>query len=793
MKNYPTVLLIWGLILLCTLSLKGQEYRQTIRGQIRDVDTQIPLIGAAVVIKNAVANTGTVTDLDGQFRFDQIPVGRIDLEVTYLGYEPQQLNSILLTSGKELVLQIDLVESAIRMNEVVVTATHDKTEALNELAGVSARSFSVEETSRYAGSFYDPARMAQNFAGVTVGSGDDLNNEIIVRGNSPTGLLWRMEGVEIPNPNHFGALGNSGGGISMLSSTMLSNSDFYTGAFPAEFGNASSGVFDLNLRKGNNEKLEHSLMIGVLGLEAATEGPISRKTGSSYLINYRYSTLAVLQTLGVNPAGDALPKYQDLSFKINLPTAKAGTFALFGLGGINQSSFEPVANRQDWAFEDDKWGFIEKQQVGTIGLSHRLVLSNKSYLRTVAVASSNRYSENDYWLNDQLNYEPHVDEETRATNGAFRLSTMYNLKLNAKNTLRAGLIGSHLSFDFTFDSDNGEYLQRYFDNSGSTQYLQAYAQWKHRFDDRLSMNAGLHYSHLMLSHQQAVEPRFALEWQLSSKQKLSAAMGLHSKMEHLALYLFDGTLPSGRRHVPARDTEFSKAWHAILSYDHRLGEQLRLKTEVYYQHLFNVPIENDINSLGSLINATDVWDVIGVQEVVNEGRGRNYGVDLTLERFFADQYYFLLTGSLYKSEYQPLNGQWYSTAFDGNYQLTALGGKEFKVGRKKTNILGFNAKLIYSGGRRTTPIDLQASIEAGHTVYLADQPYGAREWPYKRLDVGASYRINASGMTHSFLLDIQNVTNQQNIYSQYFSPSAGTLRPVYQTGLLPVFAYRLEF
>lgn len=793
MKNHPIVLLLWGVTFLCTLSSHAQEYTQTIRGQVRDVDTQIPLIGAAVVLQQPGEPIGAVTDLDGNFRFDQIPVGRINLEVSYLGYEPQYLNSLLLTSGKELVLQIDLVESAISMNEVVVTAAHDKTEALNELASVSARSFSVEETSRYAGSFYDPARMAQNFAGVSVGGGDDLNNEIIVRGNSPTGLLWRMEGVEIPNPNHFGALGNSGGGISMLSSTMLSNSDFYTGAFPAEFGNATSGVFDLNLRKGNNQKQEHSFMIGVLGLEAATEGPISKASGSSYLINYRYSTLAVLQSLGVNPAGDALPKYQDLAFKVNLPTAKAGTFSLFGLAGSNQSSFAPIADRNEWDFEDDKWGFLEQQKVGTIGLSHRLVLSDKSYLRTVAVASANRYQEEDYWLDEQLNYQRHLDEETTSTNGALRLSTMYHLKFNAKNTLRAGLIGSHLSFNFTFDNDNGEYLQRYFDNSGSTQYFQAYAQWKHRFDDRLSMNAGLHYSHLMLSNQQAIEPRMSLEWQLSSSQKLSAALGMHSKMEHLALYLFDGTLPNGRQHIPARDTEFGKAWHAILSYDHRLGEQLRLKTEVYYQHLFNIPIENNINSLGSLLNATDIWDVIGVQEIVNQGLGRNYGIDITLERFLEKQYYFLLTGSLYKSEYQPLNGEWYSTAFDGNFQVTALGGKEFSVGKKKRNILGFNAKLIYSGGRRTTPIDLDASREAGRTVYLTDQPYGSRNWPYKRLDIGFSYKINAARMTHSILLDVQNVTSQQNIYSQYFSPSAGALRSVYQTGLLPVFAYRLEF
>ena len=372
MKKMLTVLLFGSVLLLFAFNATAQDLTQTIRGQVRDIDSQIPLIGATLMLNIGTESMGTVTDLDGKFRFESVPVGRFDLTAHYLGYEPLLLNSLLLTSGKELVLSLDLVESAIAMKEVVVTAQHDKTEALNELASVSARSFSVEETSRYAGSFYDPARMAQNYAGVSVGSGDDLNNEIIIRGNSPTGLLWRLEGIEIPNPNHFGALGNSGGGISMLSSSMLTNSDFYTGAFPAEFGNATSGVFDLNLRKGNNEKQEHALMLGVLGLEVATEGPLNRDAGSSYLLNYRYSTLAILQSLGLNPAGDALPKYQDLAFNINLPTAKMGTFSLFGLGGTNQSYFEPVADQQQWQFEEDKWGFLEEQQVGTLGLGHRL-------------------------------------------------------------------------------------------------------------------------------------------------------------------------------------------------------------------------------------------------------------------------------------------------------------------------------------------------------------------------------------------------------------------------------------
>lgn len=213
--------------------------------------------------------------------------------VQMVGYEEVILSQIELKSAKELVLEIEMQEAVARFDEVVISGRKNKEKPVNEMASVSARSFTVEETSRYAAAAFDPAGMAQNFAGVTSG-GDDLYNEIVVRGNSPKGVLWRLEGVEIANPNHFAAGGGQGGAISMLSSTTLGNSDFYTGAFPAEYGNALSGVFDLKLRKGNTQKRESSFMIGALGLEVGTEGPLSKKYGGSYLVNYRYSTLGFM-------------------------------------------------------------------------------------------------------------------------------------------------------------------------------------------------------------------------------------------------------------------------------------------------------------------------------------------------------------------------------------------------------------------------------------------------------------------------------------------------------------------
>ncbi len=235
---------------------------------------------------------------------------------------------------------------------------------------VSGPYFSVEETKRYAGSFNDPARMAASYAGVT--GTPDGNNDIIIRGNSPRGMLWRLEGIEVPNPNHFANEGASGGPISILNSNMLDNSDFLTGAFPADYGNAYSGVFDINLREGNNRKTEYSLMAGILGTDCSAEGPFKKGGQSSYLINYRYSTIAMLDAIGVKIIDDGIPRFQDLSFNLVFPTKHAGKFKIFGVGGLS-----------DISEQDTHYVNVFGVDMGVIGVSHQIFLCKNSYLKTL--------------------------------------------------------------------------------------------------------------------------------------------------------------------------------------------------------------------------------------------------------------------------------------------------------------------------------------------------------------------------------------------------------------------------
>ena len=790
-----TIAFAW--VLLCCLSYAhAQNHTQTIRGKIVDEESLLPLIGANVLLLNSNPPIGASTDEMGAFRLENIPIGRQSLEVSYLGYESKYIQHILVTTGKEVVLNIEMLESLVKMDEVVVSAESQKSQPLNEMAIASARSFSVEETGRYASSLFDPARMAQNFAGVsTTGGNSDLFNEIIVRGNSPRGVLWKLEGIEIPNPNHFGDMGNSGGGISMLSSSLLSTSDFYTGAFPAEFGNATSAAFDLNLRKGNNQKREHSFMFGILGTEIASEGPFKKGSDASYLFNFRYSSLSILQKLGPNPVGDVLPEYGDISFNLNLPTKTAGNFNLFGLMGKNRAYFEPVADSTQWEFSDDRFGFNARQSVATIGLAHKLLLSNDSYLHTVVAGSIDNASDDEYFYDQRNNYQRVTDFIYSFDNNIYRLSTTYHKKINAMHSYQVGAIIGHHAFEFAadeFDSHNNEYYT-YLQNKGSSNQYQAFTQWKYRITENWTVTNGLHFNYFGLNDTYSIEPRLASKWNLSERQSIHLAMGLHSRPEHPSFYMAETSNSDEIRNTPNMDVDYLKAAHFVAGYDHRFNSNLRLKLEAYYQYLYDVPVEMDPDSRATILNTIEIWDVLDGDKVSNEGRGKNIGLDLTLEKNFSRSYYFLITGSIFDSKFRTIEKEWYNTRFNSQYQGNFLFGKEFIGGKSKNRIFALNGKFIVNGGNRMTPIKLAESRASGYGIYDRDNFLGASVGMYYRLDVGISYKINRPKMTHSIMLDIQNITNRLNPLEVYYSRSRQDLVTDTHTGLFPVINYRVEF
>lgn len=769
-------------------NLTAQNLTQTVRGTVVDKVSQSPVPNARIILINGDSTRTVVSDETGKFTLTSVPVGNRTIKVTYSGYKDALMQNLTVNAGKELVLTINLEEDVTGLEEVTIKAKVEKNKPLNSMSTVSTRTFSVEETQKFAAAVNDPARMATAFAGV-VQTGDG-NNNISIRGNSPNGLLWRMEGVDIPNPNHFANVGTSGGGISILSAQLLSNSDFSTGAFAAEYGNALSGVFDVRLRKGNNQKREYTVQLGVLGADISAEGPFKKGYDGSYLVNYRYSTLNLLGKIGV-PLGDANTLFQDLSFNLSLPTQKLGKFTVFGFGGL--SAQYTTSEKDSLRWKEDEFTQLNTSffsNTGAVGITNTKLFKNQSNLKTALVFSGNANGYHEEKL--QSDYATLIQQyNQKYVQDKITFSATYTQKISAKSNIRTGFIVNQLGYSLKQNDleDSGIMVEK-LSVRGNTQTLQGFFQWNYKLTPKLTTNAGMHYFQLLLNNSFSLEPRASLKYDLTARQHVTFGYGLHSQLQPLGIYFAQKPAETGYT-VPNRNLGLSKAHHFVLGYDIVITEFSHIKTEVYYQHLFNVPVSKDITDTYSILNAENGYYM---EPLTNKGLGKNYGLELTYERFLYKNLYYLLSASLYESKYKAVNGNWYNTRYNTNFALSFTIGKEWTLSEKRKNrILGFNVKTVYVGGLRYTPIDLDASIEAGKTKFVDAQTFNQRMPDYYRLDLRLSLKRNYKRLTSTLALDIQNTTNRKNVGGQYFDMKTGQVKYWYQTGLIPVLSYKIEF
>lgn len=785
----PFLYLLFAIIFLKYNTATAQnKFTQTIKGTVTDKASRLPLQGVTVKLITAAATKATASDADGTYRLTQVPVGRHVIEVSFTGYQTSTLSEILVTTGKETEVNIELAPSLKQLNEVTVKTGSDK-RPINAMAMSSARSFSPEETNRYAGGFFDPARMAQSFAGVIAG-GD--NNEIVVRGNSPKSLQWRLEGIEIINPNHFSNAGASGGNLSMINSTLLSTSDFYTGAMPAEYGNATSGVFDLKFRKGNTDKRETSLSIGLLGAGATFEGPFKKGSNASYLISYRYSSLALLQKAGLLGDLTSAPTYQDLSFNFVFPTKSAGTFSLFGIGGINNLNIDAKRDYTKWDEREDADDFKNKSGAGSMGLKHVYIANSKLYFTNILSYSRDQTKMTDDTLT--TNYQPSRVQTSSFTNSTVRYAGTMNYRASNADNIRAGVNAAELNYnlyDQEYKHETGR-LQETLNQKGNAHSLDAFVENKYDFDNGLSLNTGVHANYFNLSKSWAIEPRLGLNYQLPHSQTLSFAAGTYDRLESLSYYFAKDPVTSAVTNSGMKPTQSAQA---VLGYEKIFASRLKFKTEVYYQHLYNVPVSSDPTNNFSLLNVLDNTNINGADytSLVNKGTGKNYGVEFSLEKSLSRGYYFIATTSLFDSKFKALSGQEYNSAFNSHYVVNLVAGKEWAVSKDKKNLFGLNGKFIYAGGRKYSPINFAESLRLDEQVIDQSKINTLTADPYIRVDFSVSYRINSKKVAHYLLLDVQNLLNRENNIGLYYNPSKRDIEKNKWIGIVPVLSYRIDF
>ncbi len=806
---------IFGIVIGLTFFVQmtmSQDLTQTIRGQIIDTDSKQPLIGVTIFMVGTNPPKGTTSDINGNFRITEVPVGRATLQLTYLGYETRTIPNLVVNSAKEVVLSLTMQESAIKMNEVVISGSQNDSDPVNKMALISARSISPEQTERFAGGFNDPSRILANFAGVT--NTQDGSNDIIVRGNSPKYIQWRLEGVEITNPNHFADQNAISGGISALNNRLLTTSDFYTGAFTAEYGDVLSGVYDVKLRTGNNEKTEGAFGLGILGTDLTLEGPFSKNYSGSYLINYRYSTVSLIDKMGLVDIG-GIPKFQDATIKLSLPTEKAGVFSVFGIGGLSGLTLEDI--KPDlWELPGDR-GLqaqivedIEKQTyLANVGVNHIINVDDRSFIKTSLSYSNNGIRDKIFEseIIDVADVNGHMREDTvnRTLNyssllnrATYRGTVKYSNKLNARNRIQLGF--NYTLFDFkneqsrlSDDLSSRISLTDFHENVGT---FRNFIQWKYRINENIHIVSGLHSMNVLLNHKRTLEPRISGEWRFR-KNVLTAGYGQHSTMESVHHYYTKIQRADGTYSEPNKNLDLLKAHHYVLGYSRQLSSNLNAKIELYYQYLYDLPVENNDSSYFSTINEGLDYRYV---DLVNEGTGENYGIEFTLERYFVNNHYFMINGSLYESKYKALDGIERNTKFNGNYLVNVLCGQEFpNLGRKRNKTFGINTKLFYGGGQKYIPL---LRDDAGN---LAVDPENGTFWDYDnayedkledafQLNISFSYKWNRVRTTHEIFMNLDNVTDHKGKLSEYYDEDEpNSIGYATQFGFFPNLMYRVYF
>jgi len=772
-------------ILIAVMTTFAQaQTTQTIRGQVTDVASGEPMTGATIMV-DGQTDMAAVSDADGRFSIQKVPVGRHTIRVSFVGYEPLELKEQLLSSGKEMVLDLKMTESISTLDEVVVKPQVNKQLPLNEMAQVGARMFSVEEASRYAGGVSDPARTASMFPGV---AGSGVYNGISIHGNSPQMLQWRVEGVEVNNPNHFADITMAGGGIfTSLNGTVLANSDFMTGAMPAEYGNALSGAFDMKMRTGNNTKYEHAVQLGTLGVDFASEGPIGKESKASYLVNYRYSFMEIAKKIHAINITQTMD-YQDLSAKLNFPTEKAGTFAVWFTGLIDNFGNE-LSDSTEWESLWDASESWANQRSCAGGLTHTYRFDGGGTLTSSVAYTGSYYKLYSKLFDDNLKEMPYLEGKNSQNN--LIVSVQHKRKISSRYTMQNGVEYRQMSFkacdDYVHRIGDPE-MYHVYDAEGNTTLARAYTNHKVALSQKFSTVAGVNVMYFGVNGQTLVEPRVSLQYQATPSSTFSVAYAMNSRKESIGAYFVfddDGETEANK------DLGLTRSHHVSFTFSQRLGDNAILKIEPYYQWLFDVPVEE-----GTTYSVINERSFLQGKVLTNDGLGRNYGIDLTLERYLKNGFYGMFTGTVFRSEYRDAQHEWHHTLYDLGYITNALGGKEWMVGPNKKNVLGINGRLTVMGGGRYTP-----EVEGVTFEDVLNDPYWEmprqEDKPFeKKMDTNVGYAfsmkytINKERVAHHFILEYLNV---KSFEGRGFNRRTNKIVDYYTSLTFPNVAYRIEF
>jgi hypothetical protein len=738
---------------------------QTVRVKIIDAQTMVGVESATVNIEKYSLNA--IADKSGDAVFNNVPIGRLEIKVSSVGYATKLVKELLLESSKELILTINLEADSKNLNQITVTAASENTSG----AIMGINTITSEQIFRLPATFFDPARLAFSFAGVA--NTNDQANGMSIRGNAPEALQWRLEGIEIVNPNHLSNAGTfsdqptqTGGGTNILSAQLLGNMNFLSGTFPAGYGNALGGVMDMRFRVGNNNKHEHTVQIGLIGLDLSSEGPLNKNKKSSYLINYRYSFTGILGLMGVDFGGESI-KFQDLAFNLNFPTKKLGTFMIFGMGGNSSNEFVPDSDQKNWTSEKDFNNIDFNSRMALVGVSHNIGLNNSWNIKTVIANSGLENLRSVYVTNPAVS----TSSYNYQARNIISFSSILSGNILKNLGLKSGINVSHYFNEYNFNNKDKSFY------SSDEFVLQPFLKFNNPSQSKINYNLGLQLAYYSKSKIAHIEPRAAFSYKLNDNLKLKTAYGLHSYQPQNR-YAYEYKLMPIRSH------------HISVGAQYDLGTSDQFSTEIFYQGLFNLPFYGDVNQFASYLNGLENLN-IKAQNFNETNKGRNFGIELNYKKLLNKGLFVIVNTTLYKSQFMIFDNSYYDTRFSGNHIVNLTLGKEWQ--RNKDKIIGVNTRIAWLGGFRNYEIDLLNSAKEQTTVYNYRKPLNVKNPDYFRPDLRVYFKKSRTKYARTISIDIQNAASYKNQAFDYYDTFLNKVVSKKQLGLIPMFNYRWEF
>lgn len=760
----------------------GQELSQQLYGTVRNAETLAPIDEAQLLLSNGAETYQAISDSTGSFQFEAVLPGRYQLQVSHVAYQRRLIPEIQVKTSRPEIMSIFLQERNVLLQEAEISVSPGSEIPEN----IHQNLFTIEETQRYAASFYDPARLVRSLPGVT--AANDQTNLLSVHGQSPNHVGWQIEGIEILSPNHLPNAGtpsdrstSSGGGVNILSGQLMDNSSFYTGSLPASMGNSLGGLFDINLRPGSRNQYSHTLQASLLGIDLATEGPLQKQYNSSYLVNYRYSTVGLLSQLGVNFGNEEI-LYQDLSFHLKWSKTSVGNISLFGLGGLSSNYLFRIEDPALWEKDKDGQEVNFKAGMGALGLNHRLSINDRASIQSGFIYSgrfSNRTSDTYSpdivlydWTSEKVRQELFALKSTLSLQHSSTFSSEYGVAANHYRTgLQAvpGNIAPSSSFDHTLSYTS----------------IQPFGELRYSWSPAWLLNTGLRFTIDSHTDQLYVDPRFQLLRRLSPSSSIQFSYSLITQAMLNQPNLLPALFVGGRRTL-----EPARSHYGSIGYEKDFNERTQLKTKGYYQYFFQAPVSPVVNTFTTL-NAIEEYALFPLE---NTGSGEIYGLDASVQRYFTESFYYLLGISLFDATYKDAEGNRRNMRFNSQYNFNLTAGKEWRALKEEyIRIWGVHIRSLYHGGYWYTPVDVEASRLAATTILDYSQAFSERLPDYFTFDIRLSHTKEKPKYLRIWSIDIQNVLNRQNIGWYYFDQLQDEVRPAYQLGIIPVLSYRIEF